>query len=208
MCNPLNDERTCDMSARVQMIVGDMADYLDRDALKTIILNAIPEKQAREVQMGESAPRPEWPGSGSRGRVITVEAHEDAYTAEFPDDEALQYIDLIREVVSAQNPPKNAETRVFLLGEYATESAKTEGVPSDFQPILILFKKWCDLTPPAAHSLGFASDTDSNPPGVRAELRRKTQNDKELKSNSYVVAGEVGDLRELGSLLATLRTYV
>jgi hypothetical protein len=150
------------MSARLHMIVADMADYLDpatlktivtymadhldHAALKTIILNAIPEHRAQEVYMGESTSRPGFPRSTSRGRAITIDSHEPAYIAEFPDNEALEYLDLIREVVSARNPPENAETRAFLLGEYATESTKTQGVPSDFQPILILFKKWCDLT--------------------------------------------------------------
>ena len=152
------------MSERLHMIVTDMADYLDAAALKTIILNAIPEHQERVEYAGESRRIPGWPRSGSRGRAITIQCHEDAYIAEFPDDEALQYIDLIREVVLAQDPPKNAETRAFLLEEYATYSTKTQGVPRDFQPILILFKKWCDLT--AANP--DASDTGANPPTMAA----------------------------------------
>jgi hypothetical protein len=152
------------MSDRLHMIVTDMADYLDAAALKTIILNAIPEHRAQEVYMGESRPRPGFPRSTSRGRAITIESHEPAYIAEFPDDEALEYIDLIREVVLAQDPPKNAETRAFLLEEYATYSTKTQGVPRDFQPILILFKKWCDLTAGNPD----ASDTGANPPTMAA----------------------------------------
>jgi len=152
------------MSDRLHMIVADMADYLDAGALKTIILNAIPEHQEREFYPTDPPRRPGLPHSGSRGRAFRSLAHEDAYCAEFPDDEALEYIDLIREVVLAQDPPKNAETRAFLLEEYATYSTKTQGVPRDFQPILILFKKWCDLTAGNPD----ASDTGANPPTMAA----------------------------------------
>ncbi len=157
------------------MIVADMTDYLDHSALKTIILNAIPEHQAREVYTGESTNRPGWPRSTSRGHTITIESHEDAYLAEFPDKEALEYLDLIREVVLAQNPPEDAETRAFLLEQYATYSTKTQGVPSDFRPILILFQKWCDLTTgnPDAMSVDppSSSDTGANPPAMMAAMR-------------------------------------
>jgi hypothetical protein len=163
------------MSARLHMIIADMADYLDHSALKTIILNAIPEHQQRVVYVGESQSRPGWPRSGSRGRPTTIVSHEDAYLAEFPDKEALEYLDLIREVVTARNPPKDAVDRAFLLEEYATESTKTQGVPPDFQPILILFKQWCDLTTgnPDAMSVDPPSslDTRANLPDTMAAMR-------------------------------------
>jgi hypothetical protein len=37
------------MSERLHMIFTDMEDYLDHSALKTIILDAIPEQQEREL---------------------------------------------------------------------------------------------------------------------------------------------------------------
>jgi hypothetical protein len=135
------------MSDRLHMIVTDMADYLDPAALKTIILNDIPEHQERVVYAGESHSRPGWPRSGSRGRAITIQSHEEAYIAEFPDDETLQYLDLVRQVVLAQNPPKNAETRAFLFEEYATYSTKMSVDP-----------------PPS-------SDTGANPPAMMAAMR-------------------------------------
>ena len=136
------------MSARLHAIVLHMAEYLDRAALKTVILDAIPSPQPREFFPTEPPRRPGLPRSLAHHRPITVDSHSSAYIAEYPDTAALDYLDLIREVVSAPSPPQSEthETRAFLLEEYATYAAKTRGVPTDFHPILLLFKKWCDLT--------------------------------------------------------------
>jgi hypothetical protein len=52
------------------MIVTDMTDYLDPAALKTIILNAIPEKQQREFYPTDPPRRPGLPHSGSRVPLV------------------------------------------------------------------------------------------------------------------------------------------
>ena len=136
------------MSARLHTIVVHMAEYLDRAALEAVILNAIPSPQPCEFFPPEPTRRPGLPRTQSWQHPITVDAHSSAYIAEYPDTAALEYLDLIREVVSAPTPPQSEtrETRAFLLEEYATYAAKTRGVPTDFHPILLLFKKWCDLT--------------------------------------------------------------
>ena len=134
------------MSARLHAIVLHMTEYLDRAALKTVILNAIPSPQPREFFPTEPTRRPGLPRTQSWQHPTTVISHSSAYIAEYPDTDALEYLDLIREVVSARNPATDAENRDFLLEEYATYAAKTRGVPTDFHPILLLFKQWCDLT--------------------------------------------------------------
>ena len=53
------------MSQRLHMIVTDMADYLDHSALKTIILNAIPEQQEREFYPTDPPRRLGWPAVNS-----------------------------------------------------------------------------------------------------------------------------------------------
>ncbi len=81
--------------------------------------------------------------SGAGGRTYSSPAHEEAYVREFGDRDALEYLDLIREVVQGQDAEKDAATRAFLLTEFAAYSRKTAGVPGDFQAILDVFAKWC-----------------------------------------------------------------
>ncbi len=81
---------------------------------------------------------------GDAGHAYSSPAHEEAYEREFGDKIALEYLDLIREVVQGQDAEKDAATRAFLEREFAAYSRKTAGVPGDFQTILGVFQKWCE----------------------------------------------------------------
>lgn len=132
------------MSERLRMIVTDMAYNLDSSALKTIILHAIPEKLDREFFPTEPTRRPGWPNSGFRGRAFIMPAHEEAYLEEFPDTSdmdlecPIEYLDMLRSAVETEDPTAITDVQSD-FDEYFTMTN-----PVYMQPILVLFKNWCD----------------------------------------------------------------
>ena len=137
------------MSDCLNMIVADMSECLSASQLKLILLNAIPERQVRDIHPTAPKRRPGLPYCAPSGPPIQAEVYDEAYSAQFPDTDALEYLELICGVVQSLNP--NPETLTFLLDgfdEYFSKQA-----PVFFQPILIIFKKWSELSagnPPTA----------------------------------------------------------
>ena len=137
------------MSALLHTIVTDMCEFLDVAQLRLILLNAIPEQQVRDVYIEEPPRRAGVPGRGPAGRMIRAECHEDAYSALFPDTDAIEYLDLIRGVV--QGADRDPDTLALLLGDF--DSYFVKQAPDFFQPILLIFKQWHELSagnPPSA----------------------------------------------------------
>jgi hypothetical protein len=135
------------MSAHLQAIVRDMAEGLSSEKLTEVLLTAIPKRELRWFQPPTREGRP-----GVRVQPRTPDrVYGEFYTNEviqqFPDDKALEYLELVRKVV--QDPVGDAETLVFLREELAVYRAKKTGVPDYFHSILVIFEQWDKVTPHA-----------------------------------------------------------
>ena len=60
------------MSACLHMIVTDMSEFLDVAQLRLILLNAIPERQVRDVYVSDPPRQPGLPYRSPAGRTIRV----------------------------------------------------------------------------------------------------------------------------------------
>jgi len=131
---------------RLNTTVAFMAAQLTPADLTQVLLNAIPTRKLRWFQ----PPKPEGRAGLRQPPRQPLPVHGLFYDAEvsqqFADTDALEYLELIRGVVLARDP----ETLAFLLGEFAAESTKQEGIPTYFHPILIIFDQWHKLTRLAA----------------------------------------------------------
>ena len=139
------------MSACLHMIVAEMCEFLDVAQLRVILLNAIPEQQERDVYYEDPPRREGLPRMAPAGRWIRSKCHEEAYSALFPNWGALDYLDEIRSVVLGVDPERDPGTLEFLLEEF--DSYFVKQAPDFFQPILVIFKKWHELSagnPPSA----------------------------------------------------------
>ena len=134
------------MSERLCNIVADMAGRLDHATLRTIILNAIPERQMRDMYPTESTRRPGVRYGGSRARPMPMLVYDEEYCAQFSTfnsmefESPIEYLETMRGVVQTRDPVVIAD----LLTEFEYYFAMP--IPVFLQPILILFKKWCELT--------------------------------------------------------------
>ena len=147
--------------AQLKLILTNMCEFLDVAQLRVILLNAIPEKQVRDVYVQDPPRRAGLPYRAPAGRTIRAECHEDAYSALFADKEVLEYLDLIRGVVlgpdrypscgAVQGADRHPGTLQFVLAEF--DSYFVKQAPDFFQPLLIIFKQWHELSagnPPSA----------------------------------------------------------
>ena len=145
-------------AAQLKLILTKMCAFLDVAQLRLILLNAIPERQLRDVYVQDPPRRAGLPGRAPAGRWIRAECHEEAYSALFPDDTVREYLDEIRSVVRGVDPERDPGTLEFLLEEF--DSYFVKQAPDFFQPILIIFRKWHELSagnpPSAADAAGAA----------------------------------------------------
>jgi hypothetical protein len=141
LCDPLPADT-------LKPIIAHMAALLTHADLKDVLLTAIPVRKLRWLQPGKPEARkgvrqpPRWP----------LPVQLPLYTAEvckqFPEIDDLEYLEYIHNVVLAQDPIKDASNLEFLLEDFDMLLTKVEGIPSYFQPILIIFHQWHKLTPP------------------------------------------------------------
>jgi len=149
------------MSAHLQAIVRDMAEGLSREKLTEVLLKAIPKRELRWFQPPTREGR-----LGVRVQPRTPDrVYGDFYTDEvieqFPDDEALEYLEEIRNVVLAQDSLRDAETLEFLREELAVYRAKKIGVHDYFHSVLVIFEWWDKVTPHAP--VASATDPQEGP---------------------------------------------
>ena len=121
-----------------------MTEHLSTEQLKGVLLKAIPQREMRNFQ--PPAP-PAIPGLRQQPRAppeMLVEMLDTAYSDQFvADTDALEYLEMIREVVLGEGGAAREDNLQFLLGEYDEYFAKgAERVPDFFRPVLIVFKRW------------------------------------------------------------------
>ena len=139
------------MSDCLHLIVRDMCEFLSAAQLKLVLLNAIPERSVQVVHSSAPKHRPGMPARGPTGPSIRAAVYDEAYEAQFPDTDALEYLEEIRGVVQSLNPSRDPDTLRFLLSVFDEYYSKP--APVFFQPILIIFKKWSEVSagnPPTA----------------------------------------------------------
>ena len=133
------------------IIISHMAVYLSVDQLKLALLNAIPERQERYVHPIAPTRRPGLPQRAPTGPPTRALIYDQAYSDQFPDPDALEFLEEIRGVVHGIDPARDPGTLKFLLDEFDTYFDKQ--APAFFQPILILFKEWSKRSgAPAPHT--------------------------------------------------------
>ena len=146
------------------MIVTDMCDYLSPAHLKTIILNAIPEQQEQDLYIRDAVTR----------HLVHVRApvHDNVYSDQFgPDSDALEFLDLIHSAVRTHD--HNTLTLIH------DEFDRYWPIPSPifYQPILLIFKKWCDLSvgnPPTRFHTSHSTPPSNTPSLPNPQIRLTT----------------------------------
>ena len=143
-------------------IIAHMAAYLSADQLKLALLNAIPERQEHSVHLTAPTRRPGLPQRTPTGPPTRALIYDQAYSDQFPDPDALEFLEEIRGVVHGIDPARDPGTLKFLLDEFDPYFDKQS--PAFFQPILILFKEWSKRSgAPAPHT----HDAVRGPPNAR-----------------------------------------
>lgn len=135
----------------LHLIVTEMTEFLSAAQLKLVLLNAIPERHVQVVHPTAPTHRPGLPYRAPTGPSIRAEVYDEAYSAQFPDTEALEYLEDIRGVVQSHNPSQDPKILSSLLEDFDEYFSKP--APVFFQPIMIIFKKWSELSadnPPTA----------------------------------------------------------
>jgi hypothetical protein len=141
------------MSERLCNIVADMAGRLDHATLQTIILNAIPERRMRDMYPTESTRRPGVAYGGSSARPTPMLVYDEEYCAQFPThtsmdiESPIDYLETMRGAVQTRDPVVIAD----LLTEFDEYFAMP--IPVFLQPIIILFKKWSEITTTNPHDI-------------------------------------------------------
>ena len=118
-----------------------MTEHLSTEQLKGVLLKAIPMRGVRTWQ--PPAP-PAIPGLRQQPRAplpVVMDMLDPAYSGLFvADTDALEYLEMIREVVAGV---ASADSVAFVLDEYDEYFAKEiPSVPDFFRPVLIVFKRW------------------------------------------------------------------
>jgi len=125
----------------LEFIMTAMTEYLSTEQLKGVLLKAIPMKEMRTFQPATPAGRPGLRQQPRAPLPVVMDMLDPAYSGLFvKDTDALEYLEMIREVVEGE---ARADSLQFLLEEYDEYFAKgVERVPDFFRPVLILFKRW------------------------------------------------------------------
>ena len=145
------------MSEHLQAIVRDMG--LSREKLTEVLLKAIPKREFRWFQPPTPKGRPGVRVQPPTPHRVYDEFYTDEVIEQFPDVDALEYLELVRKVV--QDPVGDADTLVFLREELAAYRAKKKGVPDYFHSVLVIFEWWDKVTPHAP--VASATDPQEGP---------------------------------------------
>ncbi len=147
-----------------------------------MLLKAIPMRGVRTWQ--PPAP-PAIPGLRQQPRAtspVVMDMLDPAYSGLFvADTDALEYLEMIREVVLGEGGAGRHDNLLFLLDEYDEYFAKgAERVPDFFRPVLIVFKRWHERSGRGANpgmdvDAGHETPHHANPLGGTAALLARMQ---------------------------------
>ena len=91
-------------------IITLMTDHLSTEQLKLVLLNAIPQRELRWFQPPTPAGRPGLRVQPRPPSPVWGEFYAPGVEQQFPDNDALEYLEEIRNVVLAQNPDGDPRT--------------------------------------------------------------------------------------------------
>jgi hypothetical protein len=91
-------------SPDLSSIIAQIADNLSTDQLKLVLLNAIPQRELRWFQPPTPPGMPGLRVQPTAPPPVWGEFYAPGFEQQFPDNDALEYLEEIRNVVLAQNP--------------------------------------------------------------------------------------------------------